>query len=44
MKPPRDDEATGLPVLSTWRRVYLAVAATFLVWVALLAALTRMFP
>jgi hypothetical protein len=43
MKPPQDDEITGLPGLRTWRRVYLAVVATFVTWVGLLVALTRMF-
>jgi hypothetical protein len=43
MKSPEDDEGTGLPGLRTWRRVYLVVAAIFILWVGLLAALTRMF-
>jgi hypothetical protein len=38
-----DERLTGLPGLSTWRRVYLAVGAIFLVWVALLTLLTRAF-
>jgi hypothetical protein len=43
MKPPEEDEGPGLPGLRTWRRVYLVVAAIFIVWVGLLIALTRMF-
>jgi len=43
MKSPEDDESTGLPGLRTWRRVYLAVVLVFVLWVGLLAALTRMF-
>jgi hypothetical protein len=39
MKPPADDETTGLPGLRTWRQVYVAVALVFVAWVALLAAL-----
>jgi hypothetical protein len=42
MSPP-DDESTGLPGLRTWRGVYLFVLGVFVVWVALLAMLTRMF-
>lgn len=37
------DEMTGLPGLRTWRAVYLVVFGTFLLWVGLLAALTRSF-
>jgi hypothetical protein len=43
MKPPADDAATGLPILRSWRRVYLFVIGTFIVWVALLWVLTRMY-
>jgi hypothetical protein len=43
MKAPDDDEATGLPGLRSWRRVYLAVLVVFAVWVGLLAALTRLY-
>jgi hypothetical protein len=43
MKEPVDDETTGLPGLRTWRQVYLAVIVIFLLWVGLLAALSRMF-
>lgn len=34
------DELTGLPGLHTWRGVYLFVFGSFVVWVALLLALT----
>ena len=42
MTPP-DDESTGLPGLHTWRGVYLFVLGVFVVWVGLLAVLTRMY-
>jgi hypothetical protein len=45
MKPEApDDEATGLPVLITWRRVYVAVLASFALWVGLMVGLERWFP
>ena len=37
------DETTGLPGLLSWRAVYLVVFGTFLLWIVLLAALTRCF-
>jgi hypothetical protein len=37
------DAATGLPLLRSWRAVYWFVLAVFVVWVALLAALSRVF-
>ena len=37
------DAATGLPGLRTWRAVYFAVGGVFVLWVALLTALTRFF-
>jgi hypothetical protein len=43
MKGPGDDEITSLPGLGTWRRVYVAVIATFIAWVVILTALGRMF-
>ena len=43
MKPPVDDETTGLPGLRTWRQVYVAVFVTFVLWVVLLAVLGRVF-
>jgi hypothetical protein len=38
------DCQTGLPLLRTWRGVYLFVLGSFVVWVLLLAALTLTFP
>lgn len=48
MKPPATAESfetngSGLPFLRTWPAVYLFVLASFVLWVALLIALTRMF-
>jgi hypothetical protein len=43
MKPPADDEATGLPGLRSWRRVYALVLVILVAWIGLLAALTRMY-
>ncbi len=37
------DESPGVPGLSNWRRVYVFVAATFILWAALLAWLSRAF-
>ena len=37
------DEHTGLPGLRTWRAVYVAVIAVFVVWVVLLAVLTAVY-
>jgi hypothetical protein len=34
---------TGLPWFHTWRGVYLFVLGSFVLWVALLFALTRIF-
>jgi hypothetical protein len=34
------DEVTGLPWLRSWRGVYLFVFGCFILWVALLLALT----
>ncbi|HVW20451.1 MAG TPA: hypothetical protein VHC86_04485 [Opitutaceae bacterium] len=36
---PGEPEATGLPGLRTWRRVYAFVALTFILWVALMVGL-----
>jgi hypothetical protein len=43
--PPADvkDAVTGLPWLGTWRGVYIFVFGCFLLWVALLLALTVIF-
>ena len=38
-----DDLVTGIPFFGTWRRVYLLVFGTFILWVCLLAALSRIF-
>jgi hypothetical protein len=38
------DCETGLPLLRTWRRVYLFVFSCFILWVVLLALLTAIFP
>ena len=38
-----EEERTGLPLLRTWRGVYLFVFGTFILWVVLLNLLTRMF-
>ena len=37
------DETTGLPLLHTWRSVYLFVFGSFILWVLLLLALTMSF-
>jgi hypothetical protein len=44
MTPPDQGEAPGLPALRTWRRVYVFVAASFLLWVGLLLLLAKLFP
>jgi hypothetical protein len=38
-----ENETTGLPGIRTWRNVYLLVVAIFVVWVALLIVLARIF-
>jgi hypothetical protein len=53
MKPPGDQtteaagstesETTGLPGFRNWRGVYLSVLGVLVVWIGLLAALTRMY-
>jgi len=42
-EPAQNNEATGLPWFRTWRGVYLFVFGCFVLWVALLFALTRIF-
>ena len=37
------DDATGLPWLYTWRGVYVFVFGCFVLWVALLLALTVIY-
>ncbi len=39
-----DDRETGLPLLRSWRNVYLVVFGSFVLWVALLVTLTMIFP
>jgi hypothetical protein len=39
----RETEATGLPFFRSWKSVYLFVLASFVLWVALLIALTEFF-
>lgn len=39
----RETEETGLPFFHSWKRVYLFVLATFILWIALLVALTDCF-
>jgi hypothetical protein len=41
--PTSPDEPTGLPWFHTWRGVYVFVFGCFVLWVALLFALTRIF-
>lgn len=38
-----DDEVTGLPALGSWRAVYAFVVIIFVVYVALLSVLQRVF-
>jgi hypothetical protein len=38
------DRETGLPLLRSWRGVYLFVFGCFVLWVVLLAMLTVIFP
>ena len=37
------DDNPGLPDLRSWKAIYLIVFGTFLLWVALLTALTHFF-
>jgi hypothetical protein len=39
----RETEETGLPFFHSWKGVYLFVIGTFIFWVVLLVALTKMF-
>jgi hypothetical protein len=39
----RETEETGLPFFRSWKSVYVFVLVTFIFWVALLIALTKMF-
>lgn len=38
-----DGNKTGLPLLQSWRAVYIFVALCFVFWVAILALLPRVF-
>jgi hypothetical protein len=38
-----EDDETGLPWLRTWNAVYLVVIISFVLWVALLVALSDFF-
>lgn len=38
-----EPDATGLPGLRSWRAVYVSVVGIFILWVALLTMLTRLF-
>jgi len=40
---PRESEETGLPFFRSWKSVYLFVLGSFVFWVALLIALTKIF-
>jgi len=42
-RPEREAGDPGLPGLHTWKGVYLFVLGTFVLWVALLIALTEIF-
>jgi hypothetical protein len=39
----RESEETGLPFFRSWKSVYLFDLGSFVLWVALLVALTKMF-
>jgi hypothetical protein len=41
--PAPETEGTGLPWFRTWKSVYLFVLGCFVLWVALLVALTVIF-
>ena len=41
--PAPEPENPGLPLLRSWKAVYLFVLASFVLWVALLIALTKLF-
>jgi hypothetical protein len=38
-----EPEETGLPLFRTWKGIYFLVLGSFVLWVALLIALTKMF-
>ena len=39
----RETEETGLPFFRSWKNVYLFVLGSFVFWIALIVALTKMF-
>jgi hypothetical protein len=39
----RESEETGLPFFRSWKSVYLFVFGSFVFWVVLLVALTKMY-
>jgi hypothetical protein len=39
----RESEETGLPFFRSWKSIYFFVLGSFVLWIALLVALTRMF-
>jgi hypothetical protein len=41
--PAGEDETTGLPGFRTWRKVYILVLASFVLWVVLLLVLTMSY-
>ena len=44
MKPSNHEaEDTGLPFFRSWKSVYLFVLASFVLWIALLMALTKAY-
>jgi hypothetical protein len=45
MKPgEKEGESPGLPGLHTWKRVYIFVIGSFLLWLGLLVLLEKLFP
>jgi len=38
-----DERTTGLPLIRSWRGVYVVVLAIFVTWVVLLTVLSRTF-
>jgi hypothetical protein len=43
VEPPPETETPGLPLFRSWRALYVFVLASFVLWVALLIALTELF-
>jgi hypothetical protein len=39
----RESEGPSLPLLHTWKGVYLFVLGTFVLWIALLIVLTKLY-